>query len=279
MSCWILSQLYRKFLHDCCPLDEFKSELHRKGKLPFIWTSHHQDSFEQLRHALTGSPVLQAMEYSLPHRIITDASSVGIGAVLEQKHESGWHPVVYLSRKLNPAEKKYSATKLECLAIHYAVNKLHQYIYSLPFELITDHSALQWLFDLKTKNSRLLRWALNLEAYREYAKIVHRPGKLNINADILSRQSKFEETINEDTCFSKILAISPPTTIDSPNPSCWKEDLTHPLQCSHLGGERTLELVQRYFYMGYSRLPDKDRPTPRREEEYFGFQCRYPIPT
>ena len=174
------------------------------------------------------------MDYSLPHRVITDASSIGIGAVLEQKHESGWHPVVYLSRKLNPAERNYSATELECLAIHYAINKLHQYIYRLPFELITDHSALQWLFDLKTKNSRLLRWALNLEAYREYAKIIHRPGKLNINADLLSRQSKFDEEITEDTRFSKILAISPPTEIGSPKPPSWKEEWTQEIQQRYL---------------------------------------------
>ena len=71
----------------------------------------------------------------------TDASAVGLGAVLEQ---SG-HPIVYASRSLTSSEHNYSVIQRECLTIVFALKQFHHYLLGCPFQLCTDHAPLQWL--------------------------------------------------------------------------------------------------------------------------------------
>jgi hypothetical protein len=65
------------------------------------------------------------------------------------------------------AESNYTITELECLAIVYSVRKLHAYLDGVKFTLITDLSALQWLFDFTSSNRRLVRWSMELQPYRD----------------------------------------------------------------------------------------------------------------
>ena len=69
----------------------------------------------------------------------------------------------------------------------WAVKKLHPYLDGSKFDLITDHSALQWLFNFKGTNRRLLNWCVELQNYKEYMTIIHRPGTKHTNVDALSR--------------------------------------------------------------------------------------------
>lgn len=71
----------------------------------------------------------------------TDASSHGVGAVLEQDGRV----IAYVSRALTAAERNYSVIQKECLAIVYATKQFCQYILGRPFELMTNHAPLQWL--------------------------------------------------------------------------------------------------------------------------------------
>jgi hypothetical protein len=113
---------------------------------------------------------------------------MGLGAVLAQNDSEGKeHPIVYLSRTLSPAETNYTITELECLAIVWSVRKLHAYLDGVKFTLITDHSALQWLFDFRGSNRRLVRWSLELQPYRDWMTIKYREGRVHLNADPLSR--------------------------------------------------------------------------------------------
>ena len=89
------------------------------------------------------------------------------------------------SRSLNQAEKAYPATKLECLAIVWAVAKFRPYLMAMPFEVFTDHYALQWLKTMRTGSALLHRWSAVLEEYDFMVK--HRPGKAQTHVDGLSR--------------------------------------------------------------------------------------------
>ena len=89
--------------------------------------------------------------------------------------------IVYASWTLSTPEKNYSATKLECLAVVWAVGYLHAYIHGKCFTLITDHSALCHLFNTVTPTRRLAWWVMRLQAYD--FKIVHRVKKKHINVD------------------------------------------------------------------------------------------------
>ena len=147
--------------------------------------------YRRLLAALLDGKVLRSFQTGILSELIVDASEYAIGAVLEQ----GGHPVTCVSRKLSSSERNYSQTQKEALAINWAVQRLHKYLYSNPFVIVSDHKALQYIFDPgasvnKTTSSMLQRWALNLSGYQYTIK--HRPGKEIAHADYLSRHASHE---------------------------------------------------------------------------------------
>ena len=111
----------------------------------FHWSANCQEAFDRLKTLLTTSPITAFPNFSLPFRLYTDASTAGLGAILAQVREGKERIVCCASRSLNQAEKAYTATKLECFAIIWAVAKFQPYLMSMPFEVHTDHYTLQWL--------------------------------------------------------------------------------------------------------------------------------------
>ena len=122
----------------------------------------------------------------------TDASDTGIGAVLYQSVEEEERVIEFASRTLTSAEKNYSVTEKECLAVVFGIRKFRQYIEGEPFTVVTDHSSLKWLTSLKNPTSRLARWALELQGH--YFTVEYRKGALNHVPDVLSRMFEKDET-------------------------------------------------------------------------------------
>jgi hypothetical protein len=178
---------YRKFVKDFSRIA--KPLYHLVGDdVRFVRSDQCEKTFEILKEKLTTAPTLAHPDYTRPFLIYTDASSNGLGAVLAQNDKEGKdHPIVYPSRTLNPAEAYYTITELECLAIVWSVRKLHAYLDGMKLTLITDHSALQWLFDFGGSNRLLVRWSLELQPYRDCVTIKYREGIVHLNADPLSR--------------------------------------------------------------------------------------------
>ena len=92
----------------------------------------------------------------------TDASGVGLGAVLSVVRQGEELPVAFYSRKLQPRERSYSASELEGLAVVTAITHFDAYLITHPFILETDHRALLFLNSAKQGNGRLARWAIKL---------------------------------------------------------------------------------------------------------------------
>ena len=140
---------------------------------------------ETLKSALTSSPVLVYPDFTLPFRLITDASATAIGGVLAQQRPDGERVVAYGSRALTAPERKKSTTERECLSVVHWTKYWRPYLLGRPFTIITDHQALKWLDNVKDTSSLLTRWSLRLQEFTY--QIEYRPGKFHANADALSR--------------------------------------------------------------------------------------------
>ena len=111
--------------------------------------------------ALASPPVLALPVFSeeAPHFVLdVDASGAAVGGCLIQ----GDRVIAYASRVLTKSERQYSVTKRELLAVVWATNYFRQYLLGRRFLLRTDHSALQWLFNMKDPTGQLARWLLQL---------------------------------------------------------------------------------------------------------------------
>ena len=155
------------------------------------WKAEQAEAFQKMKDLLSADTVLAHFDLSLPVGISCDASEVGIGAVLFHRYSDGSeHPISNASKMSTPTQRGYSQIQKEALAIIFALSKFHQFLYSRPFILVTDHKPLLALFG-PTKAppalaaNRLARWALMLSQY-QYT-IEYRKTSDHGNADALSR--------------------------------------------------------------------------------------------
>ena len=115
---------------------------------------------------LVSSLVLVFPDFSKPFILDTDASDFSIGAFLSQVDDDGREGVVaYASRTLSKAERNYSVTSKELLAIVTFISNFQQYLLGHTFTLRTDHSSLTWLRNFKQPEGQLARWLEKLEEF------------------------------------------------------------------------------------------------------------------
>ncbi|GBM17650.1 Retrovirus-related Pol polyprotein from transposon 297 [Araneus ventricosus] len=134
---------------------------------------------------LISPPVLSQPDGSKPFIIRTDASSYALGAVLIQGEKPEEHVIEYASRLLSSAERNYSTTEREALAVVWALEKFRGYVENQEIIIASDHQPLKWLMSIKSPSGRLARWALQIQSF--HPKILYTPGKSNVVADLLSR--------------------------------------------------------------------------------------------
>ncbi|GFW83993.1 retrovirus-related Pol polyprotein from transposon 297 [Trichonephila clavipes] len=113
-----MSQWYSKFIKNYADLCEPLYNLKKKFK-KFCWSVEAQRAFDVVKTAITEAPILKLPDFEKPFELFTDASSIGIGAVLNQEQR----PVVYASRTLSSAERNYTVTERECANRTERVNR------------------------------------------------------------------------------------------------------------------------------------------------------------
>ena len=212
---------YRKFLFRYSrivkPLNKLISgENSKKKKGPVKWEEKHQEAFEKLKQLCTEAPILAYVDYKKPFRVYTDASEIGLGAVISQVQNEIEHVIAYASRSLNKAERRYIAHKLEFLALKWAVtDRFHEYLYGREFEVFTDNNPLTYILTSAKLDATGQRWVAALGLYD--FQIHYSSGKKNANADALSRIPWDRESRQEVT---KMDAISVKATMTKAEDKC-----------------------------------------------------------
>lgn len=169
-------------------LEKNKSKTYLKESEPFgdRWNQSCKDAFKLIIQCLTNAPVLAFADPQKPYILHVDASLKGLGAVLYQEHSSGLQPVAFASRKLSNSEQKYPIHQLEFLALKWAVvDKFHDYLYGAKFTVRTDNNPLTYVLTTAKLSATGHRWLAALSTYN--FDVLYRPGRKNIDADLLSR--------------------------------------------------------------------------------------------
>jgi hypothetical protein len=180
----------RRFILNCsthtAPLRELM-KMKDKNFTSHDWTKSRIEAFEKLKKILTSAPVLTYPDFTREFYLHVDASQNGLGAVLTQQDDQGRHQVIaYASTALNEAQSRYPATTRECLAILWALKHFRHYVFGREFTIFTDHAALvPTLTETVTSHRMLKDWTARILEFDP--KIVHRPGRLMLIPDALSR--------------------------------------------------------------------------------------------
>jgi hypothetical protein len=182
-----LASYYRKFIKNFAQIARPMNQLIKKNE-PFIWTEKQEEAFKILKQALITAPILRHPDFNRTFYLMTDGSAKGFGAVLAQIDDEGKEYVVsYASQSIGGPKKNYNPTELELNAAVWAIEKFHYYLGYKHFVLLTDHIAMQYLKknNIKETKSRIAKWIVKVLPFD--FEIRYRPGKINTNADTLSR--------------------------------------------------------------------------------------------
>ena len=180
-----MASYYRRFISGFSDIAHPLNHLLQKN-VKFYWDQKCRNAFESIKEQLISSPILGFPDTDRDYSVYTDASDVGIGAVLAQVDDNGEERVIsFASKAFSGAEKNWTATEKEAFAVVWALQHFHPYVYGRKVRVITDHKALTWLKGIKHPNGKLARWIIKLQEY-EYT-VEHRSGSLMTHVDALSR--------------------------------------------------------------------------------------------
>ena len=162
-------------------------------------------AFRELKVSLCNHVSLTIPSVSDQYTLHTDASGKGVGACLHVRRDDHDMPVAFFSRQLQGAEKNYSITELETLAIVSSLKHFEFYTYGTNVHVVTDYKVCTALLTSTVLNNRLKRMTIYLQD--KDLTIVYRPGKDSSNADGLSRQFDDEQSHPRETSSSSVLSL------------------------------------------------------------------------
>ena len=174
-----LTGYYRRFIRNYANIAAPLIDLLKKDA--FVWSASAQSAFDDLKQAMTAGPVLALPDFSQPFVLETDASGIGIGAVLSQKG----HPIAFFSKKMPQKMQKQGAYVRELYAITESLAKFRHYLLGHKFTIRTDQQSLRHLMDQTLQTPEQQAWLHKFLGYD--FQIEYKAGKDNIPADALSR--------------------------------------------------------------------------------------------
>lgn len=191
-----LASFFRKFIKNFAILAKPLTGL-LKNDTPWVWGEEQQNAFQVLKDKLISRPILALYSPSLATELHTDASKMGVGAILFQKQESGeFKPVAYYSRQTSPEEQHFSAYELETLAVVSALSKFRSYLFGMSFVVVTDCNSLRATFMKRDMIPRVARWWSLIQEFD--CDVIYKSGKTMLHVDALSRNPIPNDPIDLD---------------------------------------------------------------------------------
>lgn len=132
---------------------------------PFDFNEECHAAFESLKKTLTSTPIIQPPNWTVPFKIMCDASDYALGVVLGQRVEKLPHVIYYASKTLNDAHLNYSTTEKELLAVVFALDKFRSYLLGSNVLVYSDHAALKYPLSKKDAKSHLIQLILLLQEF------------------------------------------------------------------------------------------------------------------
>lgn len=175
---------YRNHISNFAQLASPLYKLLRK-ETPFVWDNACQKSFESLIEKLTSEPLLAFPNFDEVFYLHVDASKDAIGGVLSQGTIPNDKPIQYVSRTLSDTEKRYSTIEREFLAIVFAIESFHHFLWGHEFIVFSDQKPLSSQLRSQNAEDRLVRYRIRLMPYKFTVK--YKKGTQNVVADALSR--------------------------------------------------------------------------------------------
>lgn len=176
-----------------------------KGDVAFKWLPHHDKCLEEIKNTIASAPALKTFDVNKEITIETDASQFGLGSCLMQEGK----PIAFASRSLNDAETRYAQIEKELLAVVFACQKFHYYVYGRKVSVRSDHKPLVNIMRKefsKIPSSRLQRMRIRLLRYQIDLKYV--PGKFLYVADLLSRYYDKDDQTSEIEDLNEVVVHS-----------------------------------------------------------------------
>ena len=123
--------------------------MHLKRWTSIKWDTKCQETFDKLKELCSATPILAYADFGKPFKLLTDASVLGLGAVLYQVQDGVEKVMCYASRSLTKSETKYPVHKLEFLCLKWAITEqFYEYLYRNTFYFYTDNNPLTYVLQL-----------------------------------------------------------------------------------------------------------------------------------
>ena len=178
---------YHRFLPHCAELMHPLHSLLQPKSQSLTWTDTATAAFQATKDALARASLLTYPTSNAPTCLMTDASDTAVGAVLQQHISDTWKPISFFSRKLTPAETRYSTFDRELLAVYLGIKHFRHFLEGRSFHVLTDHKPLTFVLNSRSDrhSPRQLRQLDYIAQFTSTIRHVH--GMDNVVADALSR--------------------------------------------------------------------------------------------
>ena len=190
---------YRRFVQNYSkiakPITDLLRNESKESRRSIEWTDEAETALNTLKDELLNRICLRFPNFNYPFEVASDASQSGLGGVLQQTIDGETRPIVFFSRVLSDAERKYHSLELEALGVVFCLRQTRRWTLGHPVKITSDCRGLIWLLTTHKPLGRILRWQVEVSAYD--FEIGFLAGKLNGVSDALSRLKQIHHDTND----------------------------------------------------------------------------------